>query len=104
MRILISGASGFLGTALTRALRAEGHERSALVRRPPAAGEVPWDPARPLDPGQLFGYHAVVHLAAKNIAGRWNEKFKRELLESRVQGTSTLATAAAESYRRTGQP
>jgi len=104
MRILISGASGLLGTALTRALRQSGHQCVALVRREPRAGEVQWDPEQPLDPAKLSGCDAVVHLAGKNIAGRWTEKFKREVLESRVHGTQTLATAAAESFRRTGQP
>ncbi len=104
MRILISGASGFLGSALTRALSAAGHQPVALVRREPRADEVQWDPEQPLDPAKLAACDAVVHLAGKNIAGRWTERFKREVLESRVHGTRTLATAAAESFRRTGQP
>ncbi|MGC2109985.1 MAG: TIGR01777 family oxidoreductase [Candidatus Korobacteraceae bacterium] len=104
MRVLISGASGLIGSALTRALKSQGHEPMALVRRAPAAGEVQWDPRQPLDPANLAGVDAVVHLAGKNIAGLWTEKFKREVLESRVLGTRTVATAVAESYRRTGQP
>ena len=104
MRILISGASGLLGTALTRALKPSGHQCVALVRREARGDEVQWDPEQPLDPAKLSGCDAVVHLAGKNIAGRWTEKFKREVLESRVSGTRTLATAAAESFRRTGQP
>jgi uncharacterized protein (TIGR01777 family) len=104
MRVLISGASGLLGTALTRALRSQGHETIALVRRTPRAGEVQWDAYKPLDPAKLAGCDAVVHLAGKNIAGRWTEKFKGEVLESRSGTTKILATAAAESFRRTGQP
>jgi uncharacterized protein (TIGR01777 family) len=104
MRVLISGASGLLGTALTRALHSEGHETLALVRRMAREGEVQWDPRQPLDPAKLAGCDAVVHLAGKNIAGRWTEKFKHEVLESRSAGTRTLATAAAESLRRTGEP
>ncbi|HZP23376.1 MAG TPA: TIGR01777 family oxidoreductase [Terriglobales bacterium] len=104
MRILISGASGFLGQKLTRALQQSGQQVSALVRREPHGEELRWDPQLPLDPAKLSGYDAVVHLAGKNIAGRWTEKFKSELLASRVQGTRTLATAAAESYRRSEQP
>jgi hypothetical protein len=46
----------------------------------------------------------MVHLAGKNIAGLWTKAFKHEVLESRSLGTQTLAVAAAESYRRTGQP
>lgn len=104
MRVLISGASGLIGSALTRALRSQGHEPGALVRRSPAPNEVQWDPRQPLDPAKIENFDAVVHLAGKNIAGLWTEKFKREVLESRVQGTRTVATAVAESYRRTGQP
>src|SRR5271165_2139126 len=104
MRVLISGASGLLGSAIRPALAAVGHSTSALVRRVPAGNEVQWDPASSLYPQKLNGFDAIVHLAGKNIAGRWTEKFKREVLESRVNGTRTLATAAAESFRRTGQP
>jgi NAD dependent epimerase/dehydratase family enzyme len=104
MRILISGAAGLLGSALTRALRAEGDEPVALVRRPARSGEVQWDPKQPLDPAKLADCDAVVHLAGKNIAGLWTKKFKQEVLESRVGGTRTLATAAAESYRQSGKP
>src|SRR5580700_2481172 len=104
MRVLISGASGLLGTALTRALQSDGHETLALVRRAPRDGEVQWDPRQPLDPAKLAGCDAVVHLAGKNIAGRWTEKFKQEVLESRAIGTQTLAAATAESFRRTEQP
>jgi uncharacterized protein (TIGR01777 family) len=104
MRVLISGASGLLGSALTRALRTAEHEPLALVRRQAEAGEVQWDPKQPLDPGKLADCDAVVHLAGKNIAGLWTKSFKQEVLESRVAGTRTLATAAAASYRRSGKP
>jgi uncharacterized protein (TIGR01777 family) len=105
MRILISGASGLLGSAIRPALAGAGHSTSALVRRAPAAdGEVQWNPGQPLDPQSLVRFDAVVHLAGKAISGRWSEEFKREVRESRVQGTQTLAVAAAESYRRTGLP
>ncbi len=104
MRILISGASGLLGKSLTSALHAQGHQTIALVRRAPQANEIQWDPNRPLDPAKLAGCDAVFHLAGKNIAGVWTKKFKQEVMESRVHGTRTLATAVAESLRLTGQP
>src|SRR5271165_3421192 len=104
MRVLIRGASGLIGQALTRALTARGHEPVALVRRAPREGEVQWNPAEPLDPDRLGGCDAVVHLAGKNIAGYWTEKFKQEVRESRVRGTQTLATAAAQSHRQSGRP
>ena len=104
MRILISGASGLIGSALRARLTQQGDETAALVRRSPQQNEVQWHPGQPLDPPQLAGFDAIIHLAGKNIAGRWTEKFKREVRDSRVQGTRSLATAAAESFRRTGQP
>jgi uncharacterized protein (TIGR01777 family) len=104
MRILISGASGLIGSALRHKLAECGDDTAALVRRPPQPGEVQWSPGATLDPARLAGFDAIVHLAGKGIGGRWTEKFKREVRHSRVQGTSTLATAAAESFRRTGLP
>lgn len=104
MRVIISGASGLLGTALTRALRSQAHQTVALVRRPPCEAEVQWDARQPLDPAKLAGCDAIMHLAGKNIAGRWTAKFKQEVLESRSLTTKILATAAAESFQRTGQP
>jgi hypothetical protein len=104
MRILITGASGLLGSTLTRALQVAGDEPVALVRGEPRSGQVQWKPGQSLDPAKLVNCDAVVHLAGKNIAGLWTKKFKQEVLHSRVRGTQTLATAAAESYRRSGQP
>jgi uncharacterized protein len=104
MRVFVSGASGLIGSALTRALRAAGHEPVALVRRPAREDEVHWSPTEPLDPAKLAGCDAVVHLAGRNIAGNWTAKFKQEVRDSRVQGTQTLAKAAAESFRRSGHP
>lgn len=104
MRILISGASGLIGSAIRPALSDGGHTSSALVRRAPATGEVQWNPGQSLDPQRLSGFDAIVHLAGKAISGRWSEKFKREVRESRVLGTQTLSEAAAESFRRTGLP
>jgi uncharacterized protein (TIGR01777 family) len=89
---------------LTPALISAGHEPIALVRRAPRGNEVRWNPTERLDPTKLAGADAIIHLAGKNVASLWTEKFKREVLESRVRGTRTLANAAAESYRQTGQP
>ena len=104
MRILISGASGLMGSALQPALVSAGHTTAALVRRPAAGDQVQWDPSSPLESRKVSGFDAIVHLAGKNVAGRWSDKFKREVRESRVLGTRTLATAAAELFRQTGQP
>ncbi len=104
MRILISGASGLIGSALTRELRGAGHETVSLVRHAAGPGEVQWDPRQSFDPAKLADSDAVVHLAGKNIAGVWTREFKQEVLESRVCGTLTIAGAAAESYSKTGKP
>ncbi len=104
MQILISGASGLIGSAIRAALADSGYSSAALVRRPARADEVQWDPGQPLDPQTLGNFDAIVHLAGKPISGRWSENFKRRVRESRVLGTRTLAIAAAESFRRTGLP
>jgi len=104
MKVLITGASGLIGNAIRPALDGAGHSSSALVRRTPVADEVQWNPTQPLDPRSLESFDAIVHLAGKNISGRWSDKFKREVRESRVVGTRTLAIAAAESFRATGHP
>lgn len=96
MAIIVTGASGLLGTALTEALRDEGREVVRLVRREPAGpGESFWDPAAGvIDRGALNGAEAVVHLAGAPIGDRrWNAAYKRELVRSRVEGTRLLAGA-----------
>jgi uncharacterized protein len=104
MRVLISGASGLIGSALRRRLAEQGDETAALVRHSPRGDDVQWTPGQTLDPQKLFEFDAIVHLAGKNIAGRWSEKFKHEVRDSRVQGTHTLATAAAASFHQCGNP
>lgn len=96
MKIVMSAASGYIGTALVPALRADGHEVVRLVRRETRAGdEVRWDPAKhELDPAQLSGADAVIHLSGANIGDRrWTKSFKRTLVDSRVDSTETIAAA-----------
>lgn len=98
MRILITGASGLIGSALVRSLRGDGHEVVRLVRRPPSApDEVEWDPqAGRVDSPGLEGCEAVVHLAGAGVGDkRWTESYKRVIRDSRVRGTATVATALA---------
>ncbi len=105
MKILVSGASGLIGTALVPALESDGHTISRLVRKASnGASEVPWEPGEPLDPAVVAQFDAVIHLAARNIGVRWNEKVKRELIDSRVQGTRTIAEACARAFRASGKP
>ena len=104
MRVLMSGASGLIGHSLSAALRQSGHEVARMVRRVPDAGEVQWRPGVALDAGESCRFRCRHSSRGKNVAGIWTEKFKRELHASRVVGTDTLAEAAAESYKRNGQP
>ena len=102
MRVIISGASGLIGTALTQSLRADGHEAIALVRRPARDGEISWDPAHGvLAADALDGADAVVHLAGAGIGDhRWTDDYRRELLDSRVKSTTLIANTIAASANR----
>jgi uncharacterized protein (TIGR01777 family) len=94
LRVAISGATGFLGRALTTHLTQLGHTVVPLTRRRESAAKqaIPWDPARgELAPDALAGIDAVVHLAGANIAQRWSDDVKREIVDSRVKSTSLLA-------------
>jgi len=98
-RVGISGASGLIGGALSAFLRARGDEVVHLVRRQPlTSSEVGWDPtSRTLDPGDLSGLTAVVHLAGAGVGDhRWTPAYKHEILSSRVNGTATVAVALAD--------
>ncbi|MGN6413520.1 TIGR01777 family oxidoreductase [Flexivirga sp.] len=96
MRIAITGSSGLIGTALSRALTARGDDVVQLVRRP-ARGphEVQWDPAAGrLDPAALDGVSAVVNLAGAGIGDkRWTAAYKQTLRASRLDSTGTLVDA-----------
>lgn len=97
-RVAVAGASGLIGSALTRSLAADGHEVVRLVRRAPrTADEVRWDPAAGrVDTAGLAGCTAVVNLAGAGVGDRrWSDAYKREMYDSRVLGTKALATAAA---------
>ena len=104
MRILISGASGLTGTALTAALRAKGHAVSHLVRPggSPAPGDVGWDPvAGTVDITAMEGADAVVHLSGASISGgRWTSRRKTLLRTSRVDSTRVLIDAMAHLRRK----
>ncbi|MFE2611366.1 TIGR01777 family oxidoreductase [Streptomyces mirabilis] len=102
-RVAIAGASGLIGSALTRSLTADGHEVVRLVRRAPRGkDEVRWDPdGQRMDAAGLAGCAAVVNLAGAGVASRrWTEAYKRKILDSRVRGTATLAAAVASLDER----
>ena len=96
MRVLVSGASGLVGTELTRQLEAAGHTVLSLVRRPPRSrSEFRWDPASlTLDPAVLNDVDAVINLSGASI-GRlpWTRSYRRQIMESRVQATRTITDA-----------
>jgi uncharacterized protein (TIGR01777 family) len=98
-RIAITGSSGLIGTALVGHLKSEGHTVQRLVRRAPVAvDEVTWDPHTGyVDLSALEGVDAIIHLAGAPVDGkRWSKKFKAEILNSRLMGTTTIAKAVAE--------
>ncbi len=97
-RVVVSGASGLIGTQLCALLTSGGHEVVRLVRGS-ARGQsdaVRWDPAaHRLDPAVLDGADAVVNLSGHSIGGRFTRSHKGKVLTSRLDATATLAGAAA---------
>jgi len=96
-RVAITGASGLVGSALVGHLKSEGYTVQRLVRRNPIApDEVSWDPASgQVDLAALEGVDAIVHLAGANVGDkRWTTKYKAEILNSRLLGTTAIAKAA----------
>jgi uncharacterized protein len=98
-RILLSGATGFVGSALRRRLQELRAEVVPLTRKSLAEPHIEWNPpATPPDPAKVAGFDAVVHLAGANIGeGRWTEARKRVLWESRVDATQQLCRALLDS-------
>jgi len=104
MKVLMTGSSGLIGSALGARLASEGHGVTRLVRAKSAAGAaaLEWDPAAGrLDAAALEGFDAVVHLAGESIAsGRWTAARKARIRDSRIQGTRLLAERLARLARK----
>jgi uncharacterized protein len=103
MRVVVAGASGFLGGAWARALAEHGHEVVRLVRQEPSApDEVRWDPARgEVDRAVVESADVVANLAgAPLVHVPWTPSYERAFLASRVDTTRTLAEAVARSERK----
>jgi uncharacterized protein (TIGR01777 family) len=96
MRIAITGSSGLIGSKTVRALQQRGDQIARLVRPGSKRSGIQWDPATGrIDADALEGCDAVINLAGESIASLWTPRRKRRILESRVKGTSLLATALA---------
>ncbi|MCX6448652.1 MAG: TIGR01777 family oxidoreductase [Actinobacteria bacterium] len=98
-RIAITGASGLIGSALVGYLKSEGHTVQRLVRRATVApDEIKWDPKTGyVDIEALRGVDAVIHLAGVGVGDkRWTKRYKSEILNSRLLGTTAIANAVAE--------
>jgi uncharacterized protein (TIGR01777 family) len=102
MDVVISGASGLIGEALTNDLRQRGHRVIRLVRRAPGTDELAWDPpAGGIDADGLEGIDAVVNLGGAGIGDhRWTDVYKAEIRDSRVRSTTLLAQTLAKLHRR----
>src|SRR6266568_1404906 len=106
MKVLISGASGFIGRSVSSLLQAGQHEVCRLVRDPAqvARGDVVWQPGAELNPTSIADFDVIVHLAGKPVATLWTPQAKEEIRSSRVEGTRTIAQAAAEAFKQGGKP
>ncbi|MEM7696861.1 MAG: TIGR01777 family oxidoreductase [Verrucomicrobiota bacterium] len=99
--ILVSGATGLVGTALCGYLRSQGQVVHRITRTPREAGDISWDPEN----GSLHlpddcRPDAVIHLAGENIGARWTAERRKAILDSRIKGTSLLAETLANHRHR----
>jgi len=97
MKILITGATGFIGSSLSDFLKTKSHTVFTLSRKKQnSPNHIFWDPEKhEIEASRLEGMDAVVHLGGESIMGRWTEAKKRRILESRTQGTLLLSKTLA---------
>lgn len=104
-RILVSGSSGLVGSTLVFSLKSAGARVARLIRpgSTPAGNDeerIPWDPSQPVSPEAVSGFDAVVHLAGESIVGRWTERKKARIRDSRIPATVNLAHALAQAKNK----
>jgi uncharacterized protein (TIGR01777 family) len=109
MKVVVTGATGRIGSHLVQALKARGDDVTVLSRDPKRAGDrlgveaVAWDAkAEAAPPKALAGSDAVVHLAGEDVAQRWTQSAKKEILASREQGTKNLVHSIFDVKPRPG--
>ena len=109
MRVLISGATGFIGGRLSEVLADAGHEvwgfsrnpETATKKTPALAQAFPWNPLQQQPPIEAFeGVDAIVHLCGESVAGRWTSRKKTLIRDSRVFGTRNLVSALERASQR----
>jgi len=108
MKIIVTGATGLVGSALVPKLLAEGHVITRLVRQSTQNAtasnnvtDVLWDPDKgTIEAGALERHDAAVHLAGENVAERWTDEKKRRIRDSRVKGTQLIAETLARLERK----
>lgn len=99
MRVLVSGASGLIGSELVPYLETRGHTVARLVRR--EVDGIRWDPAaRTIDRVSLTQFDAVIHLSGENVLARWTPAKQAAIRASRVDSTAFLATTLAALDRK----
>ncbi len=100
MRILLSGSTGFVGSAVLSYLSQKGHSVTCLTRGKGRDDSISWNPETGVVVKEDFeGFDAVIHLAGESIASRWTKERKRRILSSRIEGTSLLAKTLAQLAR-----
>jgi hypothetical protein len=104
MNVLITGATGFVGTRLTESLTSKGHHVTALTRSPEKAAArtrgvdfVRWNPGEPAPIEAVANADAIVNLAGESVNGRWSDAKKARIMDSRVQATRALVDAIAQT-------
>lgn len=110
MKVLLTGATGLIGTALTELLINSGHQvhylttRAQLIKNSENLSGFIWNPAQgTFDRNAFTEVQAIIHLAGASISKPWTKKYKFEILESRINATNTLYKALKEVPHQVNQ-